>query len=163
MRRFLLIACLAALAACQTVPHKPGFSAAQVAALQQAGFKQVGENYELGIAERFLFDVNQSDVPPENTGVLSQLAKVLLGVGVRGVTVEGHTDSTGSAEYNKQLSERRAISVKTVLVGAGMNEPAVKPLGMGEADPVEDNATPEGRAQNRRVVIIVTPLDASAN
>jgi outer membrane protein OmpA-like peptidoglycan-associated protein len=160
--RKLLIACLfVALAACQTVTKKPGFSKAQVAALTAEGFKPVEENYELGLDDRVLFEVDKADLSPEAVGILDRLTKVLLGVGIHGAGVEGHTDSTGSDEYNQALSERRAASVKVQIVGTGMAEPEVRAIGLGETQPVGSNDTPEGRAENRRVVIVVTPADAN--
>ena len=93
---------------------------------------------------------------------LDKLTRSLTSVGINGATVEGHTDSTGSAEYNQQLSERRAATVKAAMVAGGLPEAAVRPMGLGETDPIADNATEEGRAENRRVVIVVTPADAIA-
>lgn len=158
--RKILIACAALLlAACQSVPKVPSFSEAQVAVLQQEGFKPVGENWELGIADRVLFAVNESDLQPENAAVIARLTKILLGIGIGGTTVEGHTDSSGSAEYNQALSLRRAQAVKAAMVAAGMTDAAVRVVGLGETDPIESNDTEEGRAQNRRVVVIVAPSD----
>ena len=73
------------------------------------------------------------------------------------VDVTGHTDSTGSSAHNQQLSERRAASVAEYLVAQGNNPQRFQVLGMGQNDPIASNATPEGRAQNRRVEIIITP------
>lgn len=159
-RSALVLASLALLAACQTTPQKPGFSKAQVATLVAEGFKPVGENYELGIADKVLFAVDQSDLPPENSAIVERLARTLAGVGINGAMVEGHTDSTGSDEYNLALSERRAVTVKAALATGGLSAASLRAQGMGETDPIETNDTEEGRAQNRRVVVVVTPLDA---
>ena len=159
MRKLITAALIVLLAACQTVPARTGFSQRQVAVLQQEGFKPVGENWELGIADRVLFGVNESDLKPENAAIIDRLAKILLGVGIGGTLVEGHTDSTGSPEYNQALSLRRAQAVKAAMVTAGMAEAAVRVIGLGETDPIESNATDEGRTQNRRVVVIVAPSD----
>ncbi len=159
MRKVLVLFAALLVAACQTVPAVRGFSAQQVAVLKQEGFAPVGENWELGIADRVLFAVNESELKPENAAVIERLAKILLGIGIGGTMVEGHTDSTGSAEYNQALSLRRAQSVKAAMVAAGMAEPAVRVVGLGETDPIESNDTEEGRAQNRRVVVIVAPSD----
>ncbi len=67
------------------------------------------------------------------------------------VRIDGHTDSVGSAAYNVRLSERRAGAVKTYLVGHGIAPDRIEVRGLGSADPVASNATPEGRAENRRV------------
>lgn len=160
MRKLMLGIMVLALAACQTVPDKPAFNARQIAAMQQEGFKPVGENYELGISDRVLFEVNQSELLPETAESIVRVARVLVGVGISGATVEGHTDSTGAAEYNAALSMRRAEAVKTRLASGGLNPAAIRAEGLGEADPIDSNDTAEGRAQNRRVVIVVTPADA---
>jgi outer membrane protein OmpA-like peptidoglycan-associated protein len=160
MRSTFALAALALLAACQTTPKKPTFSKAQVALMVAEGFKPVGENYELGISDKVLFAVDQSELVPENSAVVERLAKVLSGVGIHGALVEGHTDSTGSDQYNQALSERRAVTVKGALGRGGLNEASLRAQGLGESDPIETNDSEEGRAQNRRVVVVVTPLDA---
>jgi outer membrane protein OmpA-like peptidoglycan-associated protein len=161
MRRLMLVCLIAALAACQTVPKTPGFSKQQVVTLTAEGFKPVEENYELGIDDRVLFEVDKSDLSGEAVGMLGRLTKALLGVGIHGAGVEGHTDSTGSDDYNQALSERRAAAVKVQIVSTGMAEAEVRAVGLGETQPVASNDTDEGRQQNRRVVIVVTPVDAN--
>lgn len=161
MRKGLALLATAALAACQTTPAKPGFSAKQVAVLTQEEFKPVGENYELGLSDRVLFEVDKSDLAPEAVDRIAKLAAALKSVDIDGAGVEGHTDSTGSKEYNQQLSERRAATVKTEFVKAGMSEANVRAVGKGESQPIASNDTDEGRQQNRRVVIVVTPADAN--
>jgi outer membrane protein OmpA-like peptidoglycan-associated protein len=161
MRALIAAVAVVALAGCQTVPKKLGFSKEQVAVLVANEFKQVGDNYELGLSDRVLFAVDQSDLTPEAVTTVDKLGKVLLSVEIDGAGVEGHTDSSGSDDYNQQLSERRAASVKAQLVTSGMPAANVRAVGRGESQPVASNDTPEGRAQNRRVVIIVTPEDAN--
>ncbi|MFM5947746.1 MAG: OmpA family protein [Novosphingobium sp.] len=161
MRNFLIILLLAAVAACATVPRKAGFSKAQVAAMTELGFKPVSTNYELGLEDRVLFAVDQSDLSPEASAVLGRIATALTAVNIRGASVVGHTDSTGSSEYNLSLSQRRAASVKGGLSAAGMDAARIRDQGMGETQPVASNDTDAGRAQNRRVVIIVSPEDAN--
>ena len=162
MPRFLVMAALALLAACQTTPQKPAFSKAQIAVLEAEGFKPVGDNYELGIADKMLFAVNQSDLQPDSAAVVERLAKALAGGGISGALVEGHTDSTGSDEYNQALSERRANTVKAALAAGGLSAASLRAVGLGETDPIDSNDTEEGRAQNRRVVVVISPLDAVA-
>ena len=72
------------------------------------------------------------------------------------IEVQGHTDSTGNAEANKGLSQRRADSVLNALIANGVGQGRVKAVGYGQSQPVADNATEEGRAQNRRVSVLVT-------
>lgn len=162
MRKLIAAVALAVLAACATVPHKAGFSPKQVAVLTENGFKLDGDNYELGLADRLLFEVDKADLVPEVVDRLDKLTHALSGVGIHGATVEGHTDSTGSAAYNQNLSERRAQAVKAQFAASGMPAAEVVAVGKGETDPIGDNATEEGRAQNRRVVIVITPANAMA-
>lgn len=161
MRKLLALFAIAALTACQTIPAKPGFSAKQVAVLTQEEFKPVGENYELGLSDRVLFEVDKSDVSSEAAERIGKLAMVLKSVDIDGAGIEGHTDSTGAPDYNQQLSERRAAAVKAEFVKAGMPAANVRAVGKGETQPVASNDTDEGRQQNRRVVIVVTPADAN--
>jgi len=73
------------------------------------------------------------------------------------VTVTGHTDNTGSAAYNQDLSQRRAASVASVLRSGGVDSFRVRTVGAGENSPIATNQTAAGRAQNRRVDITITP------
>ncbi|MCX7346474.1 MAG: OmpA family protein, partial [Alphaproteobacteria bacterium] len=74
------------------------------------------------------------------------------------VDVTGHTDSTGSAAHNLELSERRAGAVAEYLVAQGNNYRRFQVLGMGKSQPIASNATEAGRAENRRVEIQIAPL-----
>ena len=73
------------------------------------------------------------------------------------VNVIGHTDNTGAAAYNQDLSQRRAQAVASVLINAGVGPQRIRSIGRGEDQPVASNLTPQGQAQNRRVEIIITP------
>jgi OOP family OmpA-OmpF porin len=73
--------------------------------------------------------------------------------------IEGHTDSIGSDAYNQKLSERRAATVREYLIAQGISESRMAPTGFGESQPVADNKTAEGRAENRRVVLRRTDCD----
>jgi outer membrane protein OmpA-like peptidoglycan-associated protein len=72
------------------------------------------------------------------------------------LTIEGHTDSTGSADFNQTLSEKRADAVRDYLVNQGLDGGSLSAQGLGMDNPVADNSTPEGRQRNRRVEIIVS-------
>jgi outer membrane protein OmpA-like peptidoglycan-associated protein len=74
------------------------------------------------------------------------------------IVVDGHTDSTGSDVYNQQLSERRANSVAGFLRSSGVDSRRILAGGFGETQPIATNETPQGRAQNRRVEITLSPL-----
>ncbi len=73
------------------------------------------------------------------------------------VQVVGHTDNSGSAAYNQDLSQRRAVSVANVLRESGVPNGRISAYGRGEDQPIASNLTPAGRAQNRRVEIIIRP------
>jgi outer membrane protein OmpA-like peptidoglycan-associated protein len=86
---------------------------------------------------------------------LTEIARALATVPEQKVLIEGHTDSDGSAEYNLQLSRLRADSVRSVLVAGGVSPDRVEARGYGETKPVATNATAAGKAQNRRVELVL--------
>ncbi len=102
-----------------------------------------------------LFDVNQATLKTETKPVLAKLAGILLVIPDLKVTVEGHTDATGSEEYNLDLSRRRAESVLEFLSGEGVERGRLSATGFGKSKPVADNDTAEGRKKNRRVEIVI--------
>ena len=101
------------------------------------------------------FDVNKSDVKPAMRARLTEIARALATVPGQKVLIEGHTDSDGSAEYNLQLSRLRSDSVRSVLVAGGVSPERVEAQGYGETRPVGTNATAAGKAQNRRVELVL--------
>ncbi len=102
-----------------------------------------------------LFATNKSDLMPAASERLNQVADALKEVEGRRIRVIGYTDNVGKDEYNQQLSQKRAESVRSHLISRGVREDLVVAEGRGEADPVASNANPEGRANNRRVEIVV--------
>ena len=88
---------------------------------------------------------------------MQTVAASLLKYPATSVEVIGHTDNTGAAAYNQDLSQRRAVSVASVLASNGVPSSRISSLGRGEDQPVASNLTEQGRAQNRRVEIIVRP------
>jgi len=103
-----------------------------------------------------LFDTARADLKPGAREKLSRVVGIVLSHPGLRMEVEGHTDSVGSDSYNLQLSERRAASVRSYLVTAGVASTAVATAGRGEASPVASNATAAGRQQNRRVELLVS-------
>lgn len=104
------------------------------------------------------FDFDEATLKPEGEAKLAALARDLqaLGAGnISAIEVVGHTDSIGTEEYNQGLSERRAQSVVDFLVAQGIDPGIIVARGAGEANPIADNTTAEGRAQNRRVDVTV--------
>jgi len=98
-----------------------------------------------------LFDTGSAVLKDEAITQIEKVGEILAKYSDDRIRVEGHTDSTGTAAKNEELSLRRADAVKRVLVGRGVKETQITALGMGEAKPVQDNKTPAGRAANRRV------------
>jgi outer membrane protein OmpA-like peptidoglycan-associated protein len=105
------------------------------------------------VAALILFDYNSAAIRPESLPLLDEFGKALQG-GLSSATilVVGHTDDAGDAVYNERLSLRRAGAVKDCLVSRhGIDPSRIQVGGMGEAQPVGDNGTEQGRAMNRRV------------
>jgi outer membrane protein OmpA-like peptidoglycan-associated protein len=102
-----------------------------------------------------LFETDRAELKPGATRSLDQLAEALRSDGRGSVAIEGHTDSTGSRNYNVELSLRRAQSVQAYLVSHGVSTSRITVRGMGPDFPVADNTSTSGRLQNRRVEVIV--------
>jgi len=103
-----------------------------------------------------LFDTGKSDLRPEGREDLAKLSGILLNYPSLRLSIEGHTDNSGSAEFNQTLSEQRANAVRSYLVSQGLDASSLTAQGVGEHNPVADNNTDEGRQKNRRVEIIVS-------
>lgn len=107
------------------------------------------------LSDKVLFNFDSATLTPQANDLLAQISNRLTDGAVISVLVKGHTDSVGSDAYNDKLSQRRADSVASFLVGQGIAANKIKAQGLGESQPVADNATDAGRAQNRRVEIVV--------
>jgi outer membrane protein OmpA-like peptidoglycan-associated protein len=103
-----------------------------------------------------LFDTASATLKPGAREKLARVAGILLSQQGLHLSVEGHTDSVGTEDYNQRLSERRADSVRSYLVGQGIQQGAVATAGLGESMPVATNGTSAGRQQNRRVELVVS-------
>ena len=103
-----------------------------------------------------LFDFNKYTLKPEARERLARISGIVLAYPDLKLEVEGHTDSTGSHEFNQRLSEKRAASVRDYLVDANVPVNNVMARGLAETDPVADNKTAAGRKLNRRVEMIVS-------
>ena len=101
------------------------------------------------------FESSRSDVKPGARERLARIGQALAGASDRKILVEGHTDSTGSAEFNMKLSELRAESVKAILVENAVSPDRIETHGYASTKPVASNGTPAGRSQNRRVEVVV--------
>lgn len=104
-------------------------------------------------ARTILFDTGKASLNPESTSVFVDIIRILEEYPTAEFTVEGHTDSTGSASLNKRLSEERANSVRDFLINEGIDASRLTAVGYGEERPIASNNTRSGRSQNRRVEI----------
>jgi outer membrane protein OmpA-like peptidoglycan-associated protein len=118
-----------------------------------------GDQIVLVMPSDVTFAVDKSEVQPQFTRVLDDVARTLNAYPQTTIDVVGHADSSGPDDYNQTLSERRASSVAGYLTGPGRVIPdRIFVAGQGERQPIASNDTAEGRAQNRRVEIILRPL-----
>ena len=104
------------------------------------------------------FDTNSTTIKPGFDTTMDKLADVVVRYGKTTLTVVGHTDNVGSAQYNQQLSERRARSVAQYLESKRVNPVRMALSGRGEEQPIASNSSEAGRQQNRRVEIYVEPV-----
>lgn len=102
-----------------------------------------------------IIDFNKSKIRPDSMVVIQEAAARLNQQGNLAVLVEGHSDAKGSPEYNQALSVRRAESVRKALVQLGVAQGRIVVVGKGSSEPIASSATREGRARNRRVVLVV--------
>jgi outer membrane protein OmpA-like peptidoglycan-associated protein len=103
-----------------------------------------------------LFDFNKYTLKPGAREKLAKVSGILLSYPNLQMQVEGYTDNIGSDEYNQKLSEERADAVRDYLVSQGVSQATISAAGYGKADPVADNSTASGRAENRRVQLVVS-------
>lgn len=159
LRGLLVLLAAGVLAACQTTPQKTasGLNPEQTAALHAAGFVQTGngDDWELALGGQILFQSAEDKLSKSEQETIARLARTLADVGIDAMSVEGHTDNTGPEPYNQALSERRADAVARAINAVGIPYENLVRRGFGSSRPVADNVLREGRAQNRRVTIIV--------
>jgi len=125
-------------------------------AVPDAQVERVGEGIVVEFNSAVLFAVNRSDLSTEAKGNLDKLVTVLNTFPDTDIEIQGHTDDTGTEEYNQTLSERRAGAVSAYLKEKGITAQRVTTKGFGELMPKYDNKTTEGRTQNRRVEFLIT-------
>jgi outer membrane protein OmpA-like peptidoglycan-associated protein len=103
-----------------------------------------------------LFDFNKFTLKPEAREKLAKVSGILLAYPNLKLQVEGYTDSIGSDDYNMKLSEQRADGVRQYLVSQSVQDANITAQGFGKANPIADNGDASGRAQNRRVELVVS-------
>lgn len=129
--------------------------AEELANVEGADVERVGEGIQLTFDSGILFDVNKADLKAPAKMNLKKVAQVLTDYPDTDLLIAGHTDADGADDYNLDLSQRRAESVKTYLVGQGVDPRRLETVGFGETQPVADNASADGKAKNRRVEVAI--------
>ncbi len=134
-------------------------------AMDKLGAKEEARGLVITLSGSVLFASNQDTLLPAAQTRLEQVAAALLANRQRSLTIEGHTDSRGSIDHNLDLSRRRADAVRSFLISRGYDGDLIQATGIGESRPVARNTSADGRANNRRVEIIVArgpgPLHSS--
>jgi outer membrane protein OmpA-like peptidoglycan-associated protein len=133
-------------------------AAAALASLQEiAKVKEEARGVVITLSGSVLFATGKSDLLPIAKEKLDQVAKALVGQGFKAIVVQGYTDSRGNATDNQTLSLKRAQSVRDYLTTQSIPADKITAEGLGASKPVAPNDTADGRAENRRVEIVVTP------
>ena len=166
------IATCLVISGCASSPPAPPAVAPVVAAptrverietsLKAMSFEKREDGWHLSLPAPLVFPFDSDAVGPDARENLMKIGRELRSLGIDLVLVRGHTDTIGARDYNVALSKRRADAVARVLGEGGYPVEGIDAKGMGSAVPIADNATAEGRAKNRRVVIIVQVTRASA-
>ena len=121
-----------------------------------AKVERVGEGIVVEFNNKILFGFDKADLGDNAKGSLDELVTVLNKYPDTNIEIQGHTDNTGTDDYNKNLSERRASSVATYLKSKGIKSGRVTTKAYGESAPKYTNDTEDGRSQNRRVDFLIT-------
>ncbi|OCX50296.1 hypothetical protein BEL04_23605 [Mucilaginibacter sp. PPCGB 2223] len=122
-----------------------------------------GEGIIVKFSSGILFDIDKTNLQPQAKTDITQLAASLRSNPETNILVVGHTDNTGTAAHNMDLSVRRAEAVKAYAISAGVDPARLTTQGKGDTEPIADNSTIDGRAQNRRVEIVIVANDQMKN
>ena len=125
--------------------------------------ERVDEKIVVEFSSAVLFGFDQSNLTPSALQNLNDLVVILNKYPDTDIEVQGHTDNTGSSEYNQTLSRTRADNVSNYLMGKGIDSSRVTSIGYSFTRPKYDNGTPEGRKQNRRVEFVITANEKMKN
>jgi outer membrane protein OmpA-like peptidoglycan-associated protein len=139
------------------IGHKMDKQAEEIKKIENAKVEKVnnGEGLKVTFESGILFETNSSTLNPQSQESLTKFAQSLQNNPETNIAVSGHTDNTGSDAINQPLSEKRAQSVVNFLISKGVASGRMTSVGNGSNQPVASNSTPEGRAKNRRVEIVI--------
>lgn len=135
---------------------------AMTALAKLAAVKEETRGLVITLSGSVLFRSDEATLLPEAQTRLGEVTDALMETSDRRILIEGHTDSQGSDDHNLDLSQRRADAVRVYLTSRGYDATRIRAVGIGETRPIADNATAEGRANNRRVEIVVEPQNTAA-
>jgi outer membrane protein OmpA-like peptidoglycan-associated protein len=161
-KRYVWGAALGALAGSAIGKYMDNQEAAFREELANSGVEvyREGDSIRLSIPGNITFPSGNAAIVTSFYPVLEDVAKVLNRYEKTKLSVEGHTDSVGDANYNRQLSIQRANSVANYLQGTGVMANRLQTIGMGESQPISNNDNAQGRQENRRVELRVIPLQS---
>jgi outer membrane protein OmpA-like peptidoglycan-associated protein len=131
--------------------------ASEISAKQVRISQIKGDALKIAVSSDYGFDTGKSDISPNAEELFTKIAKVVAKCDRTLIRVVGHTDSVGTPERNQPLSERRAATVGELIANQGVSKSRIKREGRGEREPAASNNTVEGKRENRRVEIIVSP------
>ena len=124
--------------------------------IEGANVERVGEGIVVEFNDNILFGFDSTELSSAAKENLVKLADILQKYPDTDITIQGHTDNSGSEEYNQDLSERRAIAVANYVAEQGIEGPRMTIIGFGEEEPKYSNDSSVGRSQNRRVEFLIT-------
>jgi len=159
--RFVLAAILVAGSGCASLmpaAKQPPFPVMEVTATRPppGPDRVVLTPSNIAILDKVQFETGKADLKPVSHALLDEVVQVLKdNPQIELVQVEGHTDSTGSADFNRKLSRQRAESVVRYMLGKGIKKSRLEPKGYGPDRPIADNAFDDGREANRRVEFVI--------
>ena len=132
----------------------------ELAAVDAANIQRTADVLAVTFKSDYLFAIGSANLNAGAFNEISRVSRVLNQYPDTSIQVAGHTDSTGSEQTNKVLSENRADNVKNALVGQGVNPNRISSIGFGESAPIADNSNESGRQLNRRVIITIQPRNS---
>ncbi|HAT1612672.1 TPA: OmpA family protein [Raoultella planticola] len=157
LRKYFVPALMAAvlLTGCQAPQGK--FSQEQVAAMKSYGFTESDGDWSLGLSDSILFDKNDYHLQSDSQAQIKKMASRLASTGITHARLDGHTDNYGEDSYNEMLSLKRAnIVADDWAKGANIPRSNLTTRGLGKKYPIASNDTAKGRAENRRVTVVIS-------